>query len=361
MADYLLDTYGVPKNATEEEKDALFTLTADIQDKKVYDALDTFEDYILYKAFIEPQRQKNIIVVFVEAKSGQGKSMTTLGLAERIDNLVNRIEGRDIPFDVDKQVVYTPGQYNKKIKWWESAPQTTMIMEEMRQFVDSRDWHSLMTRAIEEGNALLRAIKYNNTRYGGVLLLNSQDLGDMTKRVRKTINIDILVKRYGDSHVVIRPYEFWMDRSNVESPVMRPKKFGVKEGNFEFVIKHAFISLPSTPVRKRFDKLSVDYKSRALEKKREQLLRALTRKTGEMKDLKEEISQDEMFIMVKNMASFNKRGVFFSKNNKRILMRMFHIPTEKDFRKEFIDVFVEECKRRNLLDEEYGKKEDDKK
>ncbi len=319
----------------------------EIKDKRVFDAIETLEDLILYKAFIEPIFNDRIIIVFVEGKSGEGKSMTCLSLAQRLENLFSRIMNIAINYNVIKQVIYTPAEYSKKVDLWTKSKYITLVIEELRQLVSAHRWYTLLSQSIAEANATLRAIKVENCGYGGILIYNSQDLGDIVKDVRKTIHYDIILER--KHQVQMHIYTFWNDRSNVEKPILRLKRLELPFGDYTFKISTSIITMPSTEVKQEFIKHSIETKSKILKRKREIILREIKRELGEIRDFTQELQVDEIFEMVKNLASFSKRrGVYFTTQNAQIIMKMFDL-SKSEFKKEFLPRFIEEVKRRGLI------------
>jgi len=319
----------------------------EIKEKRVFDAINSIEDLILYKTFIEPSLNHHIIIVFIEGKSGAGKSMTSVSLAERLENLFSRIVKIDIKYDVIKQVIYTPGEYSYKVDQWTKSKYITLAIDELRQLVSARKWYTLLSQSIAEANATLRAIKVENCGYGGILIYNSQDLGDITKDVRKTIHYDIILER--KEQVQMHIYTFWNDRSNVEKPILRLKRLELPFGDYVFKISTSIMTMPSTEVKREFIKHSIEAKSKILKRKREIILREIKRELGEIRDFRQELQVDEIFEMVKNLASFSKRrGVYFTTQNAQIIMKMFDL-SKAEFKKEFLPCFIEEVKRRGLI------------
>ena len=325
-------------------------LCLDTDDEKIFRAIDSIEDLFIYQTIIKPALQRKIVILFVEGQSGEGKSMTCLSLAWRIEELFKRIRGLNYEYDPIKQVVYVPLEYNEKVEAWLKEPYLTLMIDELRFLLPKQKWYSLLNQSLAEANATLRAIKVENCGYGGVLIYNSQDIGDITKDARKTINFDIHVRRDDYSRVFLRFYEFWYDRSNVEKPIMRLRRVAMEYGGHIFLVSTAStITLPPTPIRRTFEEYSVEAKSKILKRKREIILKELKRELGFIRDFKEELQIDEIFEMVRNLASFSKkRGIYFTKQNREIICKMFDI-TPAEFRKQFLPAFEEECKRRGLI------------
>jgi len=310
--------------------------------------LDSLEEIFLYKVFLEPVFKKKIVITFIEGQSGEGKSMTSLALAEHLEILFHKLTGKNKPyFDPIQQVVYTPREYPAKIDAWTKSPYLTLVVDELRFLVPKEKWSSLLSQSIAEANATLRAVKIAYCKYPGIIIYNSQDIGDVTKSVRKTITYDIKVQRW--ELVEGRVYVFWTDMSNVEKPVLRPKRLEFSLGDVTFKLNHFKMPLPSKRVEKTFVEVSADAKAKILMKRRERILKEIKRELGEVKDFREELKNDEIFELIKGMASFSKRrGVYFTKTNMLAICKMYDL-TKKEFRKQFLPAFIEEAKKRGLI------------
>lgn len=310
--------------------------------------IDSLEELFLYEAIIKHILKKKIIIIFIEGSSGEGKTMTSVALAEHLEKLFNKLTGKGVSkFDPYLQVIYTPKEYSTKIDAWTKNPYICLVVDELRFLVPKVRWYSLLNQSIAEANATLRAVKIRHCGYGGVLIYNSQDIGDISKDVRKTINLDIIVKR--TSIVQGKVFTFWQDKSNVEKPVLRLKRLSFNFEGCEFKLDFFEMPMPSKEVARKVEELSVEAKSKILKKKRERILREIKRELGEIRDFAEELKQDEIFNMVKGLASWSKKkGIYFTRPNMRIICKIFDI-TPKEFKERFFPTFIEECKRRGLI------------
>jgi hypothetical protein len=314
--------------------------------QEIYKKFDHLTDIFFYKSIIEPILNKKMVILFLEGQTGEGKSLTCISLAEHLEDLFCQVRGTNWQFDAVNQVIYEPREYNKKIEWWLENPQICLVIDELRQLVSQQKWYSLLNQSISEANATYRSLKEKKFGYGGVFIYNSQDIGDITKSVRKTINYDVRLNR--DQEVRTFWYEFWWERTNVEKPILRYKRANIKLGDKIIVPDEIIIPLPSLKNKHIFENLSVEAKSRILKRKREIILREISKEIGEPYALKQQLMQDKMFEMVKNLARFKKDKISFTKPSQAIICNLFNIEPSK-FKTEFYNTFLEVCKERGLL------------
>lgn len=309
--------------------------------------LDNLNEIMLYKLFLKPILEHKIVTVLIEGRTGSGKSMMSLALAERLEKIFSKIRGKNNSFDPIKQVVYVPTQYGDKLDMWVSNPYVTVIVDELRFLVPKQKWQSLLNQSIAEVNAVIRDVKIKNNGYGGIIIYNTQDISDISKDVRKTIDYDITIERrsrYPRVHI----YNFWLDKNNIEKPILRHKKASFKISQFNFKIDKLIPVMPSTEVKRTFIKESVEAKTQILKRKRDAILNELRAELGNVEGLSEELKNDQVFEMVKGLAKWRKDKVTFSKEKADILKKMFSL-SHKQFKQNFIPIFEEEARRRGLI------------
>ena len=287
------------------------------------------------------------MTVLIEGKTGSGKSMASIALAERIEEVLSKVTKRNIEFDVEKQVIYVPTEYSDKLDEWTKGKYASLVVDELRFLVPKAKWQSLLNQSIAETNAVIRSVKIKNSGYGGVIIYNTQDISDITKDVRKTINYDITMSRRSKRpHAYV--YRFWLDKSNIEKPTLRVKKVDFSVGGIRFKIDKFIPVLPSTPVRKRYEEISVEAKSRILRRKRETILNELRKEMGNTSTIQTELENDQLFEMIKDLAIWKKGKVTFTPEKKKIIMKIFSI-SRKEFRNDFMPALIEVAKKRGLM------------
>jgi hypothetical protein len=98
------------------------------------------------------------------------------------------------PFDIEKQVVYEPLEYKKKLEWFLNDPRPVLCIDELRFLIPAKLWQRVITQTFADINATIRAVKSKKFGYGGVFIYNSQYFEDIAKETRKTVSFLIDVK-----------------------------------------------------------------------------------------------------------------------------------------------------------------------
>lgn len=316
--------------------------------------LSNFEELFIYETMVKPALQDRIPIVFVEGKSGTGKSSAMVLLQLYAEMVFRKVTGITYRYDVIQQNVFTPQEYYPKLKWWIEHPNLTFGVDELRFLLPKHKWQSLIVQSIGEVNETIRAVKSDSmekltgVRYAGIIFYNSQSLTDVSKDVRKTVDIDIILNR--EDIVRARIYEFWTERYNIERPIMRPRKIQIRIGH-NLILTPSNASMFSRPpqcIFRKFMKASVEAKAAIFRKKREKIVKELEKEFGSV-SLEDELQNEEIWNMVSRMAKYRKGRVVFSKEAKLILRKMFGL-SEYDFRKKFVPAFVELAKKRGLIE-----------
>lgn len=319
------------------------------KEREIYKKIENIEEFVLYNLFIKPTLQKKIVVVLIEGKTGTGKSYTGIFLQEKLEQLFKKLfpkKGVE-KFDVEKQVVYTPKEYEEKLNSWSRAPYLTLMVDELRFLVPKQQWHSLMSQSISDANATIRSVKYESVKHGGIIIYNTQTIGDITKDIRKTIDYDIILERKGRK-VVGKIYDFFVERYNIETPKVKQKVVGFKKNNLNFKIKSMIFKLPSKETRKKFDDLSFNAKKDILEFKLKKVLGEIRKHFKGMRNYEEELKDDEVFESVKFLAKWKGNKITFSSQNKKLLFKIFDL-NNSDFKNKFLPALYNEAKERGLL------------
>lgn len=317
--------------------------------------LSSFEEIFIYETFIKPTLQDKIVIVFLEGKSGSGKSSAMVLLQLYAEMIFQKITGVKSQYDVVRQNVFTPQQYYEKLRNWVESPSLTFGVDELRFLLPKAKWQSLIAQSIGEINETIRAVKSENMkkqtgiRCGGIIFYNSQSITDVTKDVRKTVDVDIVLER--DSRVTARIYEFWTERFNIERPIFHPRKYRVRLGRNLVLYPSSETTFSRAPmiIFNRFIKASVEAKAAIFRKKREKIIKELEKEFGPKMSFEDELKNDEIWNMISRMAKYRKGKITFSKETKLIIRKMFGLG-EQDFRKRFVPAFIEMAKERGLLE-----------
>lgn len=298
----------------------------------------------LFEKWYEEQK-KTTLIVFIMGQSGAGKSTIMLKLMYLFEKYACAKEGKEFNFDINQQIIYTPLEYGKKVENWIKSNYYTLGIDEARFLVSARTWQNFLNRIITEVNATIRQIKYENSNNCGIIFINSQDIKDVDKALRKTVKYLIYVYIDSEGYRRIKIYETFY---NLTDDKLYIKKLTINTCDLIIQAKTKVLLFEDNELLKKYHKNIVEAKSQILRKKFEKLEHALKQELGETFD-KNILKNDEVFNMIKNMASFSeKRGVYFTKEKQEIIMRMFNL-TKKEFKEIFYKAFLDELKERNLI------------
>jgi len=162
------------------------------------------ELFILKKIVMPIVDRKSIRIIFIKGYSGAGKTTLMIELGMLIQSIFYRYvrkkkrfpeELKQIrPFDIEKQVVYEPLEYKKKLEWFLNDPRPVLCIDELRFLIPAKLWQRVITQTFADINATIRAVKSKKFGYGGVFIYNSQYFEDIAKETRKTVKFLIDVK-----------------------------------------------------------------------------------------------------------------------------------------------------------------------
>jgi len=220
---------------------------------------------------LDEEIKDRLIIFFVDGKSGTGKSALSLWLAFVTETMYNG-EG----FNTSEQVVFTPEEYSEKVQKFINNDYYVLVFDEMRFFAGSREWYSLLNKAITEANVLIRQLKYSKSGHGGVFIFNSQSITDVDKNVRKTIDYYFHLTTKGRGKVY-KVYEFY--QFGYVEPVFKLKKIRIPalvEGENKILEIDSFtFPMPPKLVWRQFLELSEEAKRKYLSKSFEKIERTL--------------------------------------------------------------------------------------
>lgn len=174
---------------------------------------------ILYSLFIRRVKYKKPVVAFVSGDSGEGKSLSTIGL----QNILMELQNLDLKEFLNTINVYTPLQYPEKIDkilHKKELKKINMIcVHEARELVRAKNWQNFLTQAIGDINAESRSIKTL------IFFIISQFIRDITTDIRYTLNYYIKVNRpIGKAYAKMQIYVMWKDDRDLEKPKLRKRR-----------------------------------------------------------------------------------------------------------------------------------------
>jgi hypothetical protein len=167
--------------------------------------MDRYLELFILEKIIKPiVDRKGIRIIFIKGYSGAGKTTLMIELGMIIQAIFYRYirkkkrfteELKQIrPFDIEKQVVYEPLEYKKKLEWFLNDPRPVLCIDELRFLIPAKLWQRVITQTFADINATIRAVKSKKFGYGGVFIYNSQYFEDIAKETRKTVKFLIDVK-----------------------------------------------------------------------------------------------------------------------------------------------------------------------
>ncbi len=167
--------------------------------------MDRYLELFILEKLVKPVvDRKGIRIIFIKGYSGAGKTTLMVELGMLIQYIFYRYirkkkrfpeELKEIrPFDIEKQVVYEPLEYKRKLEWFLDDPRPVLCIDELRFLIPAKLWQRVITQTFADINATIRAVKSKKFGYGGIFIYNSQHFEDIAKETRKTVKFLIDVK-----------------------------------------------------------------------------------------------------------------------------------------------------------------------
>lgn len=312
----------------------------------------SFGEEFVKNVYLNRVRAKKPVNTFLGGWSGEGKTWAVCRKAE----ILADEQGLDKNIIAEKCMIYTPFEYASKYKWIlnkrKSGKYNILVMMEARELVNAKDWQTIINRIISDTNALSRAIKRI------MLFVISQDIGDVDKGVRKTINY------YGECR---RPYDgatrikFWKLRRGgfIENPRLYQRQFtGLSRNNNEYEtikVNTLIMKKPSKDFRNLVDEIDLQKKKEILFPKLEELDRKLKRslpKSTKLERIAEIISKEHKLTSL--VVSRNKAGVI---KLKKYIPQIYSL-TKKET-KELEKLIYDKLRNKGIIKNEVGREQVD--
>lgn len=210
-------------------------------------------------------KAKKPCFLYLTGESGEGKSYT--GLA--IEKIICEAYDLDYYEMMNPAIVYMPVEYSMKLRGILYARELkhlhVIMIDEARDLLSSKTWYDFINRTINDINNQHRGVKPL------VVIVISQDLGDIDYATRKTIQYRGKCFRPIGKNAVLRLKRFWKDEhdiSNVKLRERRLKGFLNHDGKTHNVyIGDIRVRLPPKNIRSEYDKNSFTKKSEVLRRK----------------------------------------------------------------------------------------------
>jgi len=239
------------------------------------ESVEDLSKKILISLYINRIKAKKPVITFVSGESGEGKSINTIKLIQVLLELQG-LNIKDFLHDIN---VYTPLQYPTKldaILYDKRLKKVNMIvMHEAREIVKAKMWHSFLTQAIGDVNAMSRAIKRL------MIFIISQFIRDIATDIRYTLNYYIKVARPRNRRARFYIYKMWKDDKDLEKPKLRKRKISgyllLPNGTSKrYSPQYLELKMPDKEIVDEFDKKDMESKSEIIKRKLNKLIKEMS-------------------------------------------------------------------------------------
>ena len=241
---------------------------------------------------------KKPCITFMGGASGEGKSFGVLRLNEVV--YINEIEA-DPELFLQKQIIYTPFEYAPKFKWIlynkEARKRRVMIFMESRELVKAKLWYTIINQAITDVNAMSRSVKPL------AFTMVSQDISDIDKELRRTINFYGRCIRPFERHTRISFYQVYSTGNIENSKILQKKLHGLvwtPTTKYHIEVGKFIMNLPRKELRKRFEEIDFKAKSGIILKKLDLLVKVLQKQEPRLSRLESLVE-----IIIKDPSMLN--------------------------------------------------------
>jgi ABC-type oligopeptide transport system ATPase subunit len=232
---------------------------------------------IIESITINRLKAKKPSIIFITGDSGEGKSYTGINILD----IVNKATGVNTINNINDQVIYTPLEYTTKLDsvlFDKNKKKIKVIMiDEARELVKARLWHSFINRAIADCNAMSRRIKPL------VLIIVSQFISDIDSDVRKTIMFYGKCARPMKGKTYFTLHRIWKDDRDIEKPKLRKRSLNgyiIKNGVYSIFRPKFRIKMPVKDIVDKYETQNFQAKSKIIRKKLENLMKLLDKEIG---------------------------------------------------------------------------------
>lgn len=246
-------------------------------------------------------KRKGIKILFVKGKSGSGKTTFSLILGliltaifkeyiERKKSFINKVKPefretfleyyKNPKFEIEKQIVFQPFEYKKKLEWFINNPHPVFIVDELRFLVPAKLWQKMISQTFSDVNATVRSVKASNFGYGGVFIYNSQFFSDITKDIRRTVDflVDVKLNEELDNYAYfIEIYEFKIGENYISHE--KKNRTILRDGTRIWLNRIRFPDLPPD-ISKKLETVATAAKSEINRIKQEKLEKMLIKEFG---------------------------------------------------------------------------------
>lgn len=242
-------------------------------DPKV-DTPEELTERIIYSLFVKRIKAKKPTVIFLGGDSGEGKSYAAL----RFTELILKLQGINYKDFLDVVNVFTPLEYPKKLDTLlfdkEYKKVNVICMHEAREIVKAKQWHTFLSQAIADVNAMSRSVKRL------CFIIISQFIRDITNDMRYTLNYYITVRRPIGQKARLFISVLWKDDRDLERPRLRKRRirgYLVDKNGRRRIYQPEFLELtkPEKEIRELFEKKDFEAKASIIRNKIEKLIQEM--------------------------------------------------------------------------------------
>jgi energy-coupling factor transporter ATP-binding protein EcfA2 len=271
---------------------------------------------IFYNLFVKKIEADMPLVCAIVGKSGRGKSNVAIHLAD----ILFKQKGLDYKEYILDSVINSVEDFGPKTKAILHDKKLKkcfiLIIDEAKATINSKDWASLVNRAIGMINSLSRAIKPL------AIFVVAQSLQDIDSSVRKSLDYYIKVSRTPKCPAKAKVYEFYFDDRDIDKPKTKKKivRGIVQQGHMKDNIELTSITFPRVrqEIWDLYKKGMIESKNKLLEDEFDKLAQALLEKN----DTKHKQRIEELVNFVRVNPEIRNKFVQY-KRNKYLLVKEF--------------------------------------
>jgi len=236
-------------------------------------------DKIFYSLYIKRLKANKPTIIFLCGDSGEGKSETAISLQDKL----MEIQGIDLANYMDETNIYTPFEYPTKIDKLlfdkDLKKVNILTLHEAREVIKAKLWHSFVTQAVADINAMSRSIKRL------CFIIVSQFIRDISNDIRYTLNFYCKVVRPKGKHVRLFIKVIWKDDRDIEKPRLRTRRLVglliMPDGSYrKFYPKYFEMKRPRRELIDIFEKQDKDSKAKIIRQKLEKMLKKMSLESG---------------------------------------------------------------------------------
>ena len=273
--------------------------------------------------------KKNTFLGLV-GESGDGKSLSAVDFSTLIDP--NNFEK-----NIEKQIVYNPMDFPRRIKELIHSHARVLILDEMHVTVPAKLWYEFSNIAMCQVAATFRGLKRL------CLFIVTPNVKWIDSSFREMLNIYSICSRNSVNELTrVKPYQIYVNLYDIENPRIYIKKLWFYWHHSIHYLKEIRVKNIDDELVKKYENASTKFKGELLDKLMDKIIKKIEKKLAIGKDydqMAEEFvnAKDvQKFIMMRGKISLPKITKFYGLDYKEA----------KDFR----DILMEKLKEKGIID-----------